>query len=1120
MTRRIPLALLPAIAGLLFFSGCAVNPLDDAGTNRSDLRTVSVLWSAYKYRFMDHGRVLARDENNVTTSEGQSYALLRAVWANDRATFDETWRWTRDYLQTRGDALFVWKWKNAVIDRHSATDADQDVALALILAARRWEAPQYLEYAKPILNDIWNKEVLHAGDRLVVTAGDWAATEAEPLLHTAYFAPYAYRVFARVDPAHPWLRLVDGSYSVLAWIYETDQLPVPPETLRINPRTGALRVAGTLGPGAPAMVISGYDIVPIFWRVALDARWFGASNHRLAQQMLKFYRRQWKRQGRIFDHYTLDGRPLSQSEGLPLYATLHTLARYADPPFARELNRKKLQPLWKDLPLQPLPYYAQNWLWFDAAIELDQVRRFDEFLGFLRPFNMTGFLAHFPVLPVLLLLTLYPLAKRYRGMKLGFMLLATGLCLRYLYWRAFQSLNFVEPLGPFISVSLLLTEMYYFASAMFLWLQVGLGGHSRPRPPALGFAPSLDIMIPIYSEPVEILEKTLIGALHMRYPDKTIHICDDSRRDAVVELAAKYGVNYIRGPREHAKAGNLNNALKQTSGELVVVFDTDHIPMTTFLEETVPHFIDPQLGFLQTPHHFYNEEIFRRALRLPRRIPDEADLFNHAIQSGRDAWGGAFFVGSGGVFRRRALEELGGFKLLSITEDIHTSQHLHARGWKSAFVNKDLAVGLNAENLASYLTQRRRWMLGSLQILLRDNPLLTHGAGLRHRIGYVASLSYFLFPIARTVLWMTPLYYLLFHLHPILADVSELMGYGIPFVLSMTLIGLVLLPGWPRPFWGEFYEAIITLPLLRSMVDLFLPKRLGFKVTPKGIQTDASRFDWQSAWMTVAATGVIGIAMLKGAFEFFWFGIEKDAYFFNLGWAGSVAAVLIASLVTAWERPQRRVEDRIFARRRLRLRAPGFEWSGVTDELSLTGLSFSADGLLRALPELMEFEIDAAVPLRGSARLVYCDRSGKGSRGGLAFDPMTPELRADIIRSVFADPATWAHAHEHRVKGYWQILAAFFAALLGYFRPFRRRQRRQARRPLVRRAVISANGVAQPALTLDQSSGGLAAWVFGPLRLPSDGPLTCRHHSGETPVRWVYAKRYFPGLWRLGFRRD
>ena len=231
---------------------------------------------------------------------------------------------------------------------------------------------------------------------------------------------------------------------------------------------------------------------------------------------------------------------------------------------------------------------------------------------------------------------------------------------------------------------------------------------------------------------------------------KTIHVCDDSHRDGgraargrarrplpARPEAAREG----REPQRRAR-GHLGRARRRVR----------HRPRARrprFLERTVPHFRDPRMGVVQTPHHFYNPDVFQRAFGAGAAVPNEADLFNHAIQGGRDGWGGAFFVGSGAVFRREAIASVGGFNLLSITEDIHTSQKLHAKGWRSAFVDEDLAAGLSAESFQGYLVQRRRWMLGCLQIFFRDNPLLERGLPLRHRIGYFASLWYFFFPLAR-----------------------------------------------------------------------------------------------------------------------------------------------------------------------------------------------------------------------------------------------------------------------------------------------------------------------------------------------------------------------------------
>src|SRR5256885_16847607 len=109
--------------------------------------------------------------------------------------------------------------------------------------------------------------------------------------------------------------------------------------------------------------------------------------------------------------------------------------------------------------------------------------------------------------------------------------------------------------------------------------------------------------------------------------------------------------------------------------------------------------------------------------------------------------------------------------------------HLDGAGWRSVYVDQALAVGLAAENLSSYAVQRRRWMLGCLQIFFRDNPLFRRGLSLRRRLAYFGSLYHFFFPLARVVFWLTPLYYLFFPLHPIFSAVAGLPARLLPSLL-------------------------------------------------------------------------------------------------------------------------------------------------------------------------------------------------------------------------------------------------------------------------------------------------------------------------------------------------
>ena len=933
---------------------------------------LSALWSFYRYAYVEGGRVVARDEDGITTSEGQSYALLRAVWAGDRATFDEVWRWTRENLQIRDDRLLAWKWKERVQDRNAATDADQDIALALVLASRRFGEARYLEEARRVLADVWAREVIQAGGRFLPTGGNWAPHERYPTIHVAYLAPYAYEVFAEVDPAHPWKELVRGSYEVLRFLYFDAGVVLPPERIWVDPRSGALLLEK---PGGGVPQVFGYDAVPIFWRVALDARWFGRRGEaELRARMLAFPREAFRSEGRLRDRYTTGGRALSELDGQPHMASVAALAAVEDPALAAGLRRDKLDALFeRALAGEETPYYLHNWLWLGRALELGVARRYDEPLAFLLGIDWGPFRERFPLLPVLAALALVPLARRFAWARAALLSLAIALSVRYLGWRASETLNFVEPLGPVISLSLLAAEVYAFSTILLLAVQVGVSRRRREPPVPLAPGedlPSVDVFVPIYSESLEILDKTLAACMAMRYPRKTVHVCDDSHREAVARLAAEHGARYIPGPKRHAKAGNLNNALSLTQGDLVVVFDTDHVPAAAFLERTVPHFREPRMGVVQTPHHFYNPDVFQRAFGTGPAVPNEADLFNHAIQAGRDRWGGAFFVGSGAVFRRAAIASVGGFNLLSITEDIHTSQKLHAKGWRSAFVDEDLATGLSAENVQSYLVQRRRWMLGCLQIFFKDNPLLEPGLPLRHRVGYFASLWYFFFPLARVAFFVTPLWYLLFHLHPLFADLPLLLAYLVPHLLLSTLAANALLPGWPRLLWGTVYEAAVAFPLARATLDLFLPKSLGFKVTPKGIVSERRRFDAASSRLTLAAAAVAAVALGKGAFELVAFGIEVEAYAFNLFWACANLAAVLAALVVAWERPQRREDERV--QRRVAVRVEGAELglAAETVDLSTTGAGLRLPpGAV--LPAAVELAFTVPEHLRVRARVTW-----------------------------------------------------------------------------------------------------------------------------------------------------
>src|SRR5262249_4924596 len=214
------------------------------------------------------------------------------------------------------------------------------------------------------------------------------------------------------------------------------------------------------------------------------------------------------------------------------------------------------------------------------------------------------------------------------------------------------------------------------------------------RPPApVRALPSVDVFVPTYNEPVEIVRRTLIGAIAIDYPRKQVFLLDDGRRPAFEALARELGCFYLtRSDNAHAKAGNLNAALKRTHGELVAIFDADHVPVRGFLRKTVGYFEDAGVAFVQTAQHFFNPDPYERNLNLQGRIAPEQTFFYHVIQPGNDFWNSAFFCGSSAVLRRSAVQSIGGFKTQTVTEDAHTALELHAAGGRSVYLALPLAA--------------------------------------------------------------------------------------------------------------------------------------------------------------------------------------------------------------------------------------------------------------------------------------------------------------------------------------------------------------------------------------------------------------------------------------------
>ncbi|MBI3967044.1 MAG: glycosyltransferase [Chloroflexi bacterium] len=585
----------------------------------------------------------------------------------------------------------------------------------------------------------------------------------------------------------------------------------------------------------------------------------------------------------------------------------------------------------------------------------------------------------------------------------------------YLSWRYLYSINWAA--WP-VALALVAAETY---STLDLWLfcltMWRLRRHGAPPPPPRSV--TVDVFISCYNEPIELVRETVRAAVQIRYPHST-YVLDDGSSAAMPQMAEAEGAGYIVRSRDwqcrnrHAKAGNLNNALFQTTGEFILVLDADQIPLPEILHRTLGYFGDPKVAFVQTPQWFYN---------VPADDPfgSQAPLFYGPIQQGKDGWNAAFFCGSNAVLRRDALMQMGSgryvveleeqvrraldaadrvlgaverrlepaarpttrgaladlrsavvgarqalrfgdpiqevtwelqrraeavsrylveddlarihaelasvpgvdasdfegslgaalrddetlsaltardasplaaietvrtllltvdvdcqdeaqplmpMSTISVTDDLATTMRLHSMSWRSVYHHEVLARGLAPEDLRSSLQQRLRWAQGTIQVMLRENPLFIRGLSLGQRLMYLATMWSYLSGFFTLVYLAAPVLYLFFGMLPVKAYSEDFFWHLVPYLIVNQLLFVVV--GWGLPAWRGQQYSFALFPLWIQAVtsaigNVYFGRKQRFVVTPKtrqgGIHFGLIRPQLAIMALLVAAS-VYGLARL------------------------------------------------------------------------------------------------------------------------------------------------------------------------------------------------------------------------------------------------------------------
>ena len=592
-------------------------------------------------------------------------------------------------------------------------------------------------------------------------------------------------------------------------------------------------------------------------------------------------------------------------------------------------------------------------------------------------------------------------------------LICIYLGLRYLYWRAFYTLNTQDTFSVSVSIILYLAEIYGFVAVLLFYFQVFKPTNPTADPPKEAELPTVDIFVTIYDESLDILYRTLVACVAIDYPTnrKSIYVLDDGHQEEVKRLAEQLGCNYLsRATNENAKAGNLNHGLACSSGDYVLILDCDHVPVQTFLKETIGFFKDPKVAFVQTPHVFYNPDVFQRNLRLEREIANEQELFFRVIQPGRDNDNASFYAGSGGIFRRSALTAINGFQVKTLTEDLHTSMELHSKGYRSVYLNKNLAAGLAPESYRSYLKQRQRWTRGGVQVFLLDNPLFKRGLTFMQRIHYFASIFYFFNGWPRLIYLAAPLVYLLLNRPPVVANFYVLLAYYLSYFITSLIASNRINQGFRNPFWSDVYETVMCFSVSwTALATLLSPEKIIFHVTPKGLRFENTRLDWSNVvpHMLLSALLIIGIGV--GWYGLWHHELNRDAVLLSTFWAIYNLLILVSAIVVARERHQMRSWPRLPRKIACELSFDHQTLSGETSDLSETGMSLTLDRpeLLPPLVKvLLTSEFGERTEINGE--IVRNDSlPSEHAKIGIRFLDVSDAQHQSLIRQMYSSPNSW-----------------------------------------------------------------------------------------------------------------
>lgn len=481
--------------------------------------------------------------------------------------------------------------------------------------------------------------------------------------------------------------------------------------------------------------------------------------------------------------------------------------------------------------------------------------------------------------------------------------------------------------------------------------------------------PSVDIYITTYNEGPEVLEKSILGASEIDYPEITVWVLDDGNRPWLKQFCEDAGVGYISRPNNQgAKAGNINHALKQTRGDLVMLMDADFVAYKNSVWRTAGLFSDQRIGTVQTPQNFFNPDAIQHNLGISLSWCDEQSFFFRLIARGRDALGVAFCCGSCSVHRREALINSDGFPTDSITEDILLTVNFCRLGWKTIYLAEPISTGLAAETLDSFFIQRKRWGRGGIQVAWL--MLKKRGINLIQRI-FFFPYSWITQYNSRLFFQIVPIVFFFTGVAPLPeVEAETIIGYQASFLAVLMVSITVLSEGYYMPIFNEAISLFASFELAPEIIAAIIrPFGKGFAVTPKGNDSlSGAVMPYRKTLLPTSILLILNILILLRILFAIGESVSESSsglLAYGLTWCTFNIILLILSVLLSLQKAQPRLEHRMSINRNAHL----IHTDGNRTQANLIDLSITGGRLRTSSDDIQKQERVSNLELENSLRI-------------------------------------------------------------------------------------------------------------------------------------------------------